>query len=120
MWVWECSVLPLPPCKVPDVTTITTLTYLCSSLPQRSVQTTKPVPSGIVSLLLLTFTYILAVALDIYTQGRFNNHAAHSLYRIMITTSCVMGVMKMGNIVPRMTLEPTSLAFQPVYYHYTM
>ena len=26
-------------CRLPDVTTIPTLTYLCSSLPQRSVQT---------------------------------------------------------------------------------
>ena len=29
---------------------------------------------------------------------------------------CVMGVMKIGNIVPRVGIEPTSLAFGPVCY----
>ena len=35
----------------------------------------------------------------------------HSLYRIMVTASSVIGVMKMGNIVSRAGIEPTSLAF---------
>ena len=33
------------------------------------------------------------------------------LYRIMVTATSLMGVMKMGNIVPRARIEPTSLAF---------
>ena len=47
----------------------------------------------------------------IYTQGTFNNHAAHSLYRIMLKATSVMGVMKMGNSVLRAGIKPTSLAF---------
>ena len=51
---------------------------------------------GIGSLLMLTITYIQAMALHIqHTQGRFNNHTAGSLYRIMVTTTSVMGEMKM-------------------------
>ena len=46
-----------------------------------------------------------------YTEGRFNNHTAHSLYRIMDMETSVMCVMKMGNIVPRVGPEQTSLAF---------
>ena len=45
-----------------------------------------------------------------HTQDRFNNHTACSLYRIMVTATSVMCVIKMGNIVPRARLEPTSLA----------
>ena len=48
----------------------------------------------------------------LYTQGRFNNHTVHSLYRIMVTATSVVGVMKVGNIVPRARIEPTSLALQ--------
>ena len=69
-------------------------------------------PSGIVSLLMLTITYIQA--LHVHTQGRFNNHTAHCLYRIMVTVTSVMGVMKIRNTVPRAGLEPTYLAFRPV------
>ena len=57
-------------------------------------------PPGIVSLVSPTITYIQAVT----SQGRFRNHTAHSLYRIL-------GEMKMGNIMPRVGIEPTSLAF---------
>ena len=57
------------------------------------------------------YNYIQAVALHIHTQGRFKNHTAHSLYRIMVTATGVMGVMKVGNIVPRVGLKPTSPAF---------
>ena len=32
---------------------------------------------------------------------------------------CCEGVMKMGNIVPRAGIEPTSLAFQASVVHYT-
>ena len=45
-----------------------------------------------------------------YTQGRFNNHIVHSLFRIMVMVTSVMGVMKMGN-VPRVGIKSTSPAF---------
>ena len=51
------------------------------------------------------------MALHIDTQGRFNNHAVRSLYRILVIVSSVMGMMKMENIVPRVRIAPTSLAF---------
>ena len=66
-------------------------------------------PPGIVSLSILT-NYIQAVSS--HTQGMFNNHTTHSLYGIMITVTSVMGVLKMGNIVPRVGMEPISLAFR--------
>ena len=71
-------------------------------------------PPGIVSRLMLTITYKQAMALHIYidTEGRFNNHTAHCLYRIMVTTASAVGVMKMGKIVARVGIEPTSLAFR--------
>ena len=47
------------------------------------------------------YTYIQTMALHIHTQGRFNNHKAHTLHRIMVTATSVVGVMEMGNIVPR-------------------
>ena len=50
--------------------------------------------------------------LYIHTQGRFNNHTVHSLYRIMVTETSVVGVMKIGNAIPRAGLEHTSLTFQ--------
>ena len=68
-------------------------------------------PPGIVSLLMLTIIYIQAMPLHI-TQGRFNIHAVRSSYRIMVTATSLMGVMKMGNIVPRVRIELTSLAFR--------
>ena len=52
------------------------------------------------------------MVLHIHTQGRFNNHTVHSLHMIIVMATSVMVVMKMGNIVPRAGLEPTSLAFQ--------
>ena len=52
------------------------------------------------------------MAIHIYTQGRFNSHTLHSLFRIMVTATSVMGVTKMGNTVPRAGFEPTSLAFR--------
>ena len=67
---------------------------------------------GIVSLLLLTITYMLAMALHLHTQGRFNNHTVYSLYRTLVTTTSVVGVIKMGSTVPRVALKPTSLAFR--------
>ena len=47
-----------------------------------------------------------------HTQGMFNNHTVCSLSRIIDTTTSIVGVMKMGNIVPRYGIEPTSLSFQ--------
>ena len=55
---------------------------------------------GIISLLMLTLTYTQAMASYVCTQGRFNNHTAHSLYRIMVMGISVVGMMKMGNVVP--------------------
>ena len=46
-----------------------------------------------------------------HTQGRFNNHAVHGLYRILIMATDVMGVITMGNIMPRAGIEPTSLTY---------
>ena len=63
-----------------------------------------------------TYTYI-----HIHTQGRFNNHIAHSLYRIMVTVPSVVGVMEMRNILPTLGIEPTSLALWiSVFNHYTI
>ena len=69
---------------------------------------------------MLTIAYMQAMTFCIHTQGRFTNHTACSLYRIMVTTTSVVGVVKMGNSVPRAGLESTSLAFQAsmVPFHY--
>ena len=68
-------------------------------------------PLQLETLLMVTITYTQAMALHIHTQGGSNNHTVQSLYWIMVTPTSVMGVMKMGNIVPRVRLQPTSLAF---------
>ena len=60
--------------------------------------------AGIVGLLMLTITHI---------QGRFNNHTVHSLYRIMVTVTSVVDVMKMGNTVPRVGCTPTYISGIP-------
>ena len=60
------------------------------------------------------YNYIQAIVLHTHTQGRFKNHTACSLYRILVIATSVVGVMKMGNIVPRMGREPTSLAFRAI------
>ena len=60
-------------------------------------------PPAIVSLLM---------TLHKHTQGRFNNHTPCSLYRIMFTAISVVDEIKMGNIVPRARIEPTSPAFR--------
>ena len=65
-------------------------------------------PLGIVSLLMVTIPYIHYI----HMQGRFNNHTVVSFYRIMVTATNVVVVMKMGNTTPRAGLEPTPLAFQ--------
>ena len=41
-----------------------------------------------------------------------NNHTAHTMYRIMVTITSVVGEMRMENTVPRARIKPTSLAFQ--------
>ena len=89
----------ITPCRLPAVTTIPTPVCVaqCRLLHSR--------PPGIVSLLILTITYIPALALQ-------QPYSMRSLYRILVTATSVMGVMKMGNIVPRAGLEPTSLAFR--------
>ena len=45
-------------------------------------------------------------------QGRFNNNTAHSLHIIIVPATSVVGVMKIGNTVPRAGIECTSSAFQ--------
>ena len=62
---------------------------------------------------MLTITYIQAAHLHAYmhTQGWFDNDTVHSLYRIMVTGTGVMRVIKMGNIASRAGFEPTFLAF---------
>ena len=58
---------------------------------------------------MLTITYNI-----IYIQGWFNSYTrtANSLYRIMVTTTSAISMMKMGNISHRAGINPTSLAFQ--------
>ena len=58
------------------------------------------------------------MALHVHTQGRFNNHTEHSLYRIMVMATSVMGVMNMGNIVLRVLIKPTSLPFWVSVLHH--
>ena len=58
---------------------------------------------------MLTIAHIQAMDLHIHTQGRFNNGTAHSLYRIMVMATSVVGVMNMGNIASRARTEPTPL-----------
>ena len=52
------------------------------------------------------------MAIHIHIQGRFNNHTTCSLYRILAMATSVMGVTKVGIIVPRSGLKRTSLAFR--------
>ena len=52
------------------------------------------------------------MALHIHIHSRFHNDRAQSLYWIMDMATSVMGVMKIGNIVPRAELKLTALAFQ--------
>ena len=89
-----------------------TPTCLCGSFASEVSADYYTRPPGIVSLVMLTITYIQAMALHIHTQGRFNNHTVHSLYRIMVMTTSVIGVMKMENTVPRAGIKTTSMAFR--------
>ena len=68
-------------------------------------------PPGIVSLFMLIITYIKAIVLHTHTQGRFNNHKAHSFYRILVTALLSWVWRKWGNTVPRVGIEPRSLVF---------
>ena len=54
-----------------------------------------------------------------HAQGRLNNHTAWNLYSVMVTRTSVVGVLKMGNIVLKAGIKPTSLAFRPMCYHDT-
>ena len=97
----------ITPCRLPDAIAIPMTTCLCGSLPQRSVKTTTLVP---LELSFNAYSYIHTG--NSFTQGRFNKHTAHSLYRIMVmTTSVIVCVMEKGTIVPGAGLKPTSLAF---------
>ena len=61
---------------------------------------------------MLIITYTQTMTLDTHTQSTFNKDAVHNLYNIMVTATRVVGLMKMGNIVPRVGIELTYLAFQ--------
>ena len=87
----RANVLPLH-----NVDSLLSTLYLRISLPQRSVQTTIPIPMS-----LQLHTYRQWPYIYIHIQGRFNNHTACSFYRIMVMATIVVGVTKMGNIVPR-------------------
>ena len=68
-------------------------------------------PPGILSLVILTITYIQAIARVGETTIQ---HVACT--GSMVTVASVVGVMKMGNTTPRVGLEGTSLS---VCYHFT-
>ena len=79
---FQASVLPLHHLDFPDVTTIA---YLSIQLFASEVSADYYIrPVGIVSLVILTITYIQVMAIHIYRQHRFNNHTACSLYRILV------------------------------------
>ena len=61
---------------------------------------------------MLTITCIQAKILHLHTQGRFNNHTAHSFYRIMVMAMIVVDRIKMGNIMRRAGTKATAVAFQ--------
>ena len=70
-------------------------------------------PPGIVSLSMLTITYTHAITSNTYTESRFNNYTVNtldSLYNYHTHGTSVMSVMKIGNIMPRAGIEPTSVA----------
>ena len=47
-----------------------------------------------------------AIHLHMHTQCRFNNHTACRFYRILVMATSVMVVLDLGNIVPRVGIEP--------------
>ena len=73
-------------------------------------------PPGIVSFLMLTITYMQPMAIHMQVQQPYSmwpvQYPGHD--------TSVMGEIKMGNIVPRVGIEPTSLAFRvsvlPLHY----
>ena len=87
---FQANLLTISPPRIPDVTTLPVATCLCSCLPERSVQITTLVTMEL-SRLMLTITYTQAMTL----YGKFNNHTAHNLYRIMAMATSVVGLMKM-------------------------
>ena len=101
----------IAPHMLDDVTTLPTPTCLCTSLPQRSVWTNYTCLTVIINLLMLTITYTQAMVSHKHTQGRFNEHTVHSLYRILVTAPVLWLWRKWGNIVPRARLRSTSLVF---------
>ena len=43
---------------------------------------------------------------------RVGSTTLHNLYRILVTTTCVMGMKKMENIAPRVGIKPKSFAIR--------
>ena len=115
---FQASVLTTTPPRLPDVTMPPPMPVCqCGSLLERSVQiTTVYLSSVLVPLELLVFNaynYIHTgqVTLHIHTQGRLNKITERRVYRIMVTTTSVVDVMKMGNIAPRAEIKLSSLLF---------
>ena len=111
IWIFTSSLTPLRLLSIPDITTIPIHTCICSSLTERSVQ---PITSPHD----LKYKPVSILILTMYIHGGFNRHTSLSSYRIMVTETSVVGVMKMGNIVPRAVFKPTSLAFQAITNNY--
>ena len=77
---FQANVLTITPPRLPDVSILPMPTCLCGSLSDYYTH-----PPGIIRLLMLTITYIQAMTLhNIHIQGRFNNHTAHSLYKLLV------------------------------------
>ena len=93
---FRASVLTITPLRLSNVTTVSMPTSLCSFMPQRSVLTTTPVP------------------LELYVHMSRQSHHIHehrvvqqpytvdSLYKTMVKTTSVVGVLKMGNVGPHL------------------
>ena len=97
---FRASVLTITPGRIPDITTTTASTGLrgqCILLPSS--------PWNCKYFNAYNYRHT-GIGLTYTSQGRFNNHTAHSVYRIMLLATSVMSVMKMG--MPRAGIESTS------------
>ena len=77
-------------------------------------------PTGIASLLMLTIICIQAMVLHIHTQGRFNNHSACSLYRILVMAPVLWMWWKWEILCLEQESDPHLWHAQPVCHHYTI
>ena len=67
-----------------------------------------------------TYNYIYShiMALHIHTPSRLNKHTAHSLYRIMVTATSDVDVMKLEILCLERESKPHICHCGPVCYHY--